>query len=416
MSTLTITQPLGRFWKYARFTLPFILGWAAVYAIFVGPHVSAIGLLIGLSLMLGVEWFSGEGLDVPEYHHPRIFVWMMWTYLPIVLAAFVGFAWTMAHGWHGGDLFGLAAAVQALTGYDMLTAHADDWLGTYLLTTLLFSALTGIGSVAVGHELSHRTWEPISIFIARTCAAFGTFTYYAVEHPYGHHLSVGTSRDSSTALRGESLNRYFVRTMPQDYQVAWEIETERLNKLGRPHWSWHNRLLWGWAAEAAIALFMLIVAGPLGLFWFLIAALNTHYTYKLGTYGQHYGLIRVPGSEIKIHHSWTCNNRMTNWFSGNIGRHADHHLEPEREFWRLRPFPEGPQNPYPYMTLTLLGLIPPLWHRLWAPYLIEWDEKWASPAERELAREANRRSGVNLLEEYAARQTQSDIAPPLKPV
>jgi len=84
--------------------------------------VSAIGLLIGLALMLGVEWFSGEGLDVPEYHHPRIFVWMMWTYLPIVLAAFAGFAWTMAHGWHGGDLFGLAAAVQALTGYDMLAA------------------------------------------------------------------------------------------------------------------------------------------------------------------------------------------------------------------------------------------------------------------------------------------------------
>lgn len=411
MSDHSWMNSVGRFWKYARFTLPFVLGWAAVYAIIVGPSVSAMSLIIGLFIVLTVEWFSGEGLDVPEYRHPKIFVWLMRTYLFIVLAAFAGFAWTFAHRWNGGDLFGLATGIQSLTGFDMLAAHAGDGIGTYILTTLLFSALIGIGSLSVGHELSHRTWEPLSVFIARACAAFGTFTYYAIEHPFGHHLSVGTDRDSSTALRGESVIRYFWRTTPHDYRVAWEIETERLHKRGLSDWSWHNRLLWGWAAESAIALFMLVVAGPVGLFWFFVAALHTHFAYKLGTYGQHYGIVRVPGSEIKVHHSWTCNNRFTNWFSGNIGRHADHHLEPEREFWRLRPFPEGPQNPYPYVTLTLMGLIPPLWHRLWAPYLIEWDEKWASPAERELAREANRRSGVRMLEQHAARHASSSTPP-----
>lgn len=403
-------------WKYARFSLPFLLGWAAVYAIIVGPEVSAIGLIVGLSLVLGVEWLTGEGYDTPNYQHPQLLVWMMWTYLLVVVATFAGFAWTMAHAWNGQDLFHLAAGVHKLTSFDMLAAHANDGIGTYLLTTLLFSALIGIGSLAVGHELSHRTWEPVSIFIARACAAFGTFTYYAIEHPYGHHLSVGTDRDSSTALRGESLLRYFLRTTPQDYQVAWHIEAERLNKLGLNTLSPHNRLLRGWAAEAAIALFMLTVAGPLGLFWFLVAALHTHFAYKLGTYGQHYGIVRVPDSEIKIHHSWTCNNRFTNWFSGNIGRHADHHLEPEREFWRLRPFPEGPQNPYPYLALTLLGLLPPLWHRLWAPYLIAWDEHYASPAERALAHEANKKSGVALLVQYAEKTELATQSEPFKKV
>lgn len=404
---------LTGFWKYFRFALPFVLGWAAVYAIWVGPSITLTGLLLALLILVGVEFLVGEDESTPEYAYPRLFVWMMWTYLPIVLTAFSGFAWTMSHGWYGGDLFGLAAAIHAISGFDMMAAHADDGFMTYLLATLLFSAIAGIGALSIGHELAHRTWEKTSVLISRTCAAFGLFTYYAIEHPYGHHYTVGTDADSSTALRGENVLKYALRTTPQDYQVAWDIETNRLKKLGESPWSWRNRLLRGWAGEAAIALFMTVVAGPLGLFWFLVAGLNTHFAYKLGTYGQHYGIVRVPGTQIKVHHSWTCNNRLTNWLSDNIGRHTDHHLEPDREFWRLRPHVDAPQNPYPYLTLTLLGLIPPLWHRIWAPHLIEWDEKWASPEERELAREANARSGIPQLMAHAALQAKApEIADP----
>ncbi len=402
-----ITIALGAAWRYGRFSLPFLLGWAAVYAIFVGPSVTLTGVLITLAVLLAFEWAVGEDSSTPTYHHPRFFVYMMWTYLPIVLSAFTGFVWTMAHAHDGGDLLGLAAGVQAVFGFDMLAAHANDGFMTYLLTTLLFSALSGIGALSVGHELIHRTWEPVSVIISRICSAFGTFTYYAIEHPYGHHLTVGTDQDSSTALRGESVTRYFLRTTPHDYKLAWSIERDRLEKMGLPVMSHHNRLLRGWAGEAAIAIFVFWVSGLFGLFWFLLAAINTHYAYKLGTYGQHYGIVRVPGSEISVHHSWTCNNRLTNWISGNIGRHTDHHLEPEREFWRLRPFGEGPQNPYPYMMMLFLSLVPPLWHRMWAPHLIEWDQRFASPEERELAREANARSGIPLLMAYAASQSVS---------
>lgn len=394
----------GTLWKYVRFSLPFLLGWAAVHALWVGPSVTMTGLLLGLTVVLALEWGTGEGVDTPEYAHPRLFVWLMWTYLPIVLAAFAGFLWTLAHARNGGDLFGLAAVIASITGFDAMAAHAGDGLSTYLLSALLFSAITGIGSVSVGHELAHRTWERVSIGITRFCSLFGLFTYYAVEHPYGHHLSVGTGRDSSTAFRGESVTRYFLRTTPQDYQVAWEIETERLNKIGVPVLSWRNRLLRGWAAEVALLGFVLALAGWVGLFWFLVAAFNAHFSYKLGTYAQHYGIIRIPGTPIGVHHSWTCNNRFTNWFSGNIGRHTDHHLEPERPFWALRPFPEAPRNPYPYLTLLLAALIPPLWHRIWVPSLIEWDERWASPTEREQARQANLSSGVAQLMAYAAMQ------------
>lgn len=156
---------------------------------------------------------------------------------------------------------------------------------------------------------------------------FGLFTYYAIEHPYGHHFTVGTPADSSTAFRGESVYRYFLRTAPQDYQTAWAIEKDRLDKLGLPTMTWRNRLIQGWLAEAALVLFVFAVSGFLGLFWFLVAVFNAHFGYKLGTYSQHYGIVRVPGSEIKAHHSWDSFNRVTNWFVDNIGRHSQHHLD-----------------------------------------------------------------------------------------
>lgn len=397
-------------WKYLRFFLPVVLACGVVYAIAVGPANIVGGILLVLLGLSVVERLAGEDFSAPNYAHPKVFVYMMWAYLPITLAAFTAYIWVLSHGAYGGDLLGIAAALEAVTGFDMMAAHGDDGLGTYLISTLLFSLIASIGSVSIGHELSHRTWEPVSVFCSRACSLFGLFTYYAIEHPYGHHYAVGTPRDSSTALRGESIYRYFLRTTPQDYEVAWEIETERLAKLGLPAFSWHNRLLWGWGAEAALIAFVIWAAGLFGLFWYLLAVLNTHFGYKLGTYGQHYGIIRVPGSEIKSHHSWDSYNTVTNWLVDNIGRHSQHHLEPSREFWRLQDV-GGPRFPgdMSYTKAMGLAIIPSRWHRAWSPLLIEWDQKWASPEERALAREANIRSGRPELMAWAARMDATDV-------
>lgn len=73
-------------------------------------------------------------------------------------------------------------------------------------------------------------------------------------------------------------------------------------------------------------------------------------------------------------------------------------------------FPERPANLYPNLNMLLAALIPPLWHRIWVPSLIEWDERWASPAEREQARQAKVSSGIAQLMAYAAMQ-QAAINP-----
>ena len=54
------------------------------------------------------------------------------------------------------------------------------------------------------------------------------------------------------------------------------------------------------------------------------------------------------------------------------------------------------------LTTIVIALIPPLWHRLMTPKVLAWDRDFATPEERELARQANARSGIAALERAAA--------------
>lgn len=391
--------------NYLRFFLPLIIGFGAFYLLITAADWSIVALEVVLAL-IAFEFILGNDSKDYKYKYPQIFVGMMYLFIISTILTFWAFAWIMAFAHNGADLFGLAALVQALSGFDMMLAHQQNNWADYLLAMILLSSISGMAALAVGHELSHRTQEPVSVFLARVGGALSMFTYYAIEHPYGHHFNVGTSIDSSTALRGESVFAYFKRTAKQDYQTAWEIETQRLEKNNQKAWSIRNRLLRGYASEAAIVLFLFYVSGLFGVFWFLLAVLNTHFTYKLGTYGQHYGIVRVPDTPIEAHHSWDSSNRFTYWFSDGIGRHVHHHLEPEAEFWELKAFTEGPQYKFGYLTSIFISSIPPLWHHMMAPKLLEWDEKWASEDEKILAREANLNSGVPELV-AAARNNQA---------
>ena len=47
-----------------------------------------------------------------------------------------------------------------------------------------------------------------------------------------------------------------------------------------------------------------------------------------------------------------------------------------------------------YLTTIVVAMIPPLWHHLMTPKVLAWDRDHATAAERELARQANQRSGL----------------------
>ena len=59
--------------------------------------------------------------------------------------------------------------------------------------------MIGIVGTIPAHELTHRTWDPVSMLIGRWLLAFSFDTIFSVEHVYGHHRYVSTRDDPATA-------------------------------------------------------------------------------------------------------------------------------------------------------------------------------------------------------------------------
>ncbi|PCJ16318.1 MAG: hypothetical protein COB04_11210 [Gammaproteobacteria bacterium] len=398
--------PTANPWMYLPYIAPMLISAAAAVLVFTNSSIVGWGFLVFMALLGVLEPMLGEDHKNYRWNNSRLFVWMMYFYGAGTIVTFIGFLWVMAFANSGTDLFNLAAVIQTTTGFDMLAAHADDGIFRYLIATLLFSVTASMGTVAIGHELCHRLHEPFSVFLSRLMGVLNLFSYYAVEHPYGHHITAATPYDSSTALRGESIGQFFKRTFKQDYEIVWEIEAKRLSKLDLPIWSHHNRLLTGLAAEAALVISLTALTGFLGLFFFTLGIIQSHWGYKAGVFLQHYGLVRDPNEPIEIRHSWGCTYKVTNWISDGIGRHSDHHDVPEKEFWDLLPHLDGPQLPLGYMKMMGLARNKAKWEQTMVPLLIDWDENHASSAEKLLAMEANEKSGNPALIAHAKKQKQ----------
>jgi hypothetical protein len=227
-----------------------------------------------------------------------------------------------------------------------------------------------------------------------------------VAHVKTHHLHLDTPLDSDTARRGETVYTFAFRATWGSYQDAFESEAKRLKRSGRSPWHWTNRTYQqivlllllpalcfpfaGWPASLLCAASMLACK-------LFLEALN---------YFQHYGLVRLPGSPIQKHHAWNHLGAIIRPVGIEITNHINHHLDGYTKFYDLQPETEAPQMPSLFLCF-MTGLIPPLWFALIAkPRLEDWDRRFATPAERKLAMEANQRAGWPLWVDVPAVQPQ----------
>ena len=101
-------------------------------------------------------------------------------------------------------------------------------------------------------------------------------------------------------------------------------------------------------------------------------------------------------------HSWNSNKKFGSWMTFNLNRHSHHHEDGSVPYYKLQSYDEAPMMYHGYITcMTIALLMPPVWNKIMAKKLIEWDEKYASEKEKKLAREANLKSGIKELVEYA---------------
>ena len=392
-------RALKAFWKYGRF---FAITWIALISLvlfFVGGQPIKWFAVATFIFVILSDIYLGKDEGIYTYEQAWIFYPLQYAGQVINILTVMMFAWLLGYYTTGADPFGFGGFVQSLTGYDLLAANADNTLGVMLSALGLAGAAAANASIVIGHELTHRTENPVAVFMGRLGEAFGMFTLFSLRHPYGHHNLVCTPADPATSIRGENFYHFLIRCTLGQYKMTWDLEKERLGRMGQNHVSLSNRAIRGWLMEAAVALFFMAAAGFVGLLGYLAVGLIARVGLELANYIEHHGLVRVPSEPMQVRHAWNCNHRASNWYLCAINRHSHHHADASVEFWDLKPLVgEAPHTPGGYTTAFFYALIPPLWYKKISPLLLEWDRTMASEAERRLAAEQNVKSGVSYLE------------------
>jgi hypothetical protein len=360
------------------------------------PFAGAVLFFVGADLLL-----PRDASEPPKRQIPLLLNLPLYLMLPLLCVLNFTVLWMFSTG----DILGYGAWMQSHLGMDLFaardkTSHWGMWAGCIVSTGLL----NAVGGTVTGHELTHRTGSPFDLFMGRWMLAFTCDTSFAIEHVYGHHVRVATPADPATALRGESFYQFTVRSTIQSYTHAYQLEKARLAKLGKSIWNpVASPFLRGNLENIALFIAAYAMAGLPGLgLWALIAFVGKQYL-EITNYFEHYGLVRVPGEPVQPRHSWNSNH----WASTNVlfslARHSHHHAQGEAPYWTLYAYPNAPMLPNGYLTMLLIALVPPLFKSMMVPALNEWDEKQASQAERKLAQQASKASGMQGLKITNAR-------------
>lgn len=375
---------------YVKFFSFHLVGLGAAASLLAGGPFATVGLGLVLAFYVLGDAVLGDDVSTPTYRRPWVLTAQLWLALPL-LASIVGAgAWSVS----AGDPLGLGAALGSVLHHDLVAAKAADsplhWASAIALTGLMI----GMVGIIPAHELTHRTWDPISMLVGRWLLAFSFDTGFSIEHVYGHHRYVSTVEDPATAPRGRSVYAHIVLSTIAGNRSAFRIEAARLEKRRLAVWGPHNAYLRGHLMSGLLLVGAAVFAGWRGAVFLLASAAVGKALLEIVNYMEHYGLVREPTTPVAPRHSWNTNRLLSSWALFNITRHSHHHAAGEVPYQDLKPYPRAPMMINGYLTTLLIALIPPLWHALMTPRVLAWDRDFATEEERALVRRANRSSGL----------------------
>ncbi|MFW5877084.1 MAG: fatty acid desaturase [Myxococcota bacterium] len=382
---------------YLKFFAFHLIGLLAIGAIFLGGSVATAGLLTVVALYMIGDALCGDDASTPKFRYPGILTFQLWLALPLLSAIVFASVWSVSTG----DPLGVGAAITDLIGYDVLAARGANTLGQHVAILVLTGLMIGMVGTITGHELTHRTWDPVSMWIGRWLLAFSFDTNFAIEHVYGHHRYVSTTVDPATAPRGRNVYYHILASTMRGNVSAWKIEADRLRKKHLPVYSWHNAVIRGQLMSITLVVIAYAMGGWPAAGFFVACALFGKSLLEIVNYMEHYGMVRNPETPVQPRHSWNTNRRISSWTMFNLTRHSHHHAQGEVPYQDLKPYADAPMMINGYLTTMVVALIPPLWHKLMTPKVLAWDRDYATPEERELAAVANEKSGIPALQQKA---------------
>jgi NAD(P)H-flavin reductase/ferredoxin len=373
------------------------IGLLSIVALVLGGAFLTAGLLAVVAIYVLGDAIAGDDTSTPRFRRPGVLTAQLWLALPLLSLIVFAAVWSVCPG----DPLGLGAWVTRGTGYDVIARREATTFVQHVATWIITGLMIGLVGTIPAHELTHRTWDKISMLVGRWLLAFSFDTTFAIEHVYGHHRYVSTTHDPATAPRGRNVYVHIVASTLKGNVSAWHIELDRLGKKRLGRYSWHNAVIRGHLMSAALVAMAFAMGGWRGAAFFTACALAGKALLEIVNYMEHYGMVRNPETPVQPRHSWNTNRRVSSWTMFNLTRHSHHHAQGEVPYQDLRPYPDAPMMINGYLTTILVAMLPPLWHRLMTPKVLAWDRDYATDEERKLAAGANARSGLAQLQSSA---------------
>ena len=363
--------------KYLRYYITPILAPTVIIGIFLGGHWMWLGLVVLFIVVIGGDAVLGEDTSQPQYSHPWLVELPLHLALPIIILMLLTFAWSS--GSAGEDFLGISKLLSRFFTYDFLAARDTNIWSDYIGAVLGVGFMVAGYGTNVGHELTHRIKDKIAMLEGRWLLSASCNADFAIEHVYGHHVTVGSDEDPATARKGENVYIFAVRSTIFGHISAWKHELKRLRKKEFSPFSIRNRMITGYIMSILWCVVFYIAGGTFGLILFLCQAVFAKFILEVVNYMEHYGLSRSEGQPVGPEHSWNTNHRMSSMVLFSLTRHSAHHEKPKVKFWKLESYVHAPQMPYGYLTTVAICLIPPLWYHVINPGLSEWEQQY-SPA------------------------------------
>lgn len=229
----------------------------------------------------------------------------------------------------------------------------------------------GIG-ITSAHELIHRKdnmRKALGIYIL----ALQNYTWFRIEHVFGHHKYVSTKLDPATAKLNENLYPFVIKSIYGGIRNSFGFEEKRLKN--NKHRYLKNRMYQYTLLAITYFTIMTLLFGLKGFFFVLGISLVGTILTEIVNYIEHYGLERklLPSGHyepIKEIHSWDSDFAVTNLSLFNLGKHSHHHAKAYDQYQKLVNQAGNPVLPMGYTGAILLATIPPLWKSIMNPLAI----------------------------------------------
>jgi alkane 1-monooxygenase len=313
---------------------------------FLGPALVFVAFPI-LDMVIGLDATNPPDSVLKWLEQDHYYRWCTYLFIPIQYGGLILACWQ----WADGGLTIVEALGLALT------------MGV-------------VGGIAINtaHELGHKR-ENSEKWLSRVALAQTGYGHFFIEHNRGHHVRVATPEDPASSRLGESFWAFLPRSVSGSLTSAWGIETARLDRLGKSHFTLRNDILGAWAMTVVLFAALAVAFGPIVLPYLVVQAVIGFSLLEVVNYLEHYGLLRGKREDGRYQrclpeHSWNSNNVASNVLLYHLQRHSDHHANPTRRYQALRHVEEAPQLPTGYAGMIVLAWFPPLWRRVMDPRLL----------------------------------------------